>query len=459
MDPKKLLEKIPRFDRDKPFRYLGRRVVQAMAEAATSNLVLGRRTAPGRYMVVRLAESADERDQWEQQYAESKAVLLQELKREAAARDIQLRSDADLDLIVIPEAESARGEAERALSTVMEPEEIPAAYARLQEERELIIPRRVRTLFLESEPAEAQVYLDHKPLGVTPCRVEDVPEGEHVLTYSRPGFLMYEEVFRVEAGRPGQRLVHRAVLTPEPEMGVLEIRTFPPGARVTIGGETRETPTKWRLPAGPVQVRVQMEDFESQELSFEVPPSTEHRPYRVQARLRYSGPERDEVVGRLIVYKPGTYPQRHERETAPANVISAFFRDVDAEPSPPSGDASAAPPHAQPQVLGEQPLRRGVVLIGREDPGSGLQPDIRLFDPENSVSRGCHAWLWVYADRSTGATYNTFLIGNNSPAGIRVDGQLVMETRRLPDDALIEVGNFVMRMVKETPEARVEFGF
>ncbi len=50
------------------------------------------------------------------------------------------------------------------------------------------------------------------------------------------------------------------------------------------------------------------------------------------------------------------------------------------------------------------------------------KPDVKLFDPENSVSRGCHAWLWVYADRSTGADYNTFLIGNNSPAGVRVDG-------------------------------------
>jgi hypothetical protein len=73
-------------------------------------------------------------------------------------------------------------------------------------------------------------------------------------------------------------------------------------------------------------------------------------------------------------------------------------------------------------VLGEKGVRRGVLLIGREDPQGDVQPDVKLFDPENSVSRGCHAWIWVYADRSTGADYNTFLIGNNSPAGIRVDG-------------------------------------
>ena len=100
-----------------------------------------------------------------------------------------------------------------------------------------------------------------------------------------------------------------------------------------------------------------------------------------------------------------------------------------------------------------------MLLIGRADSGEALVPDIRLFDAENSVSRGCHAWLWIYADTSTGAVYNTFLVGNNSPAGIRVDGALVMESRRLADDSEIEIGNFRMRLVKETPEPRVEFGF
>ena len=100
-----------------------------------------------------------------------------------------------------------------------------------------------------------------------------------------------------------------------------------------------------------------------------------------------------------------------------------------------------------------------MLLIGRQDPHGGLVPDIKLIDAENSVTRGCHAWIWVYADNSTGATYNTFLVGNNSPAGIRVDGALVMETRRLADDSVIEIGNFRMRLVKERSEARVEFGF
>jgi hypothetical protein len=472
MDPKKLIDKLPRFDKDKPFRYLGRRVLQAMAEAASANFVIGKRTAPGKYLVVRIVESAVEKESWEQQFAESRAALVKELEREAASRDIQLRSKPELDLLVMTDVEAPR-EGERAISTVLDDQEVAAAYARLQEEREIILPRRVRTLLLESDPPEAQAYVDHKPVGVTPCRVDDVPDGDHVLTFARPGFLPFEETYRVEPGRPGQRLTFRATLKPEPQMGVLEIKTFPPRARVTVGEETRETPARWRLPAGLVEARVELEEFEPRTFRTELPPTTEERPHRVQLKLKYDGPHRDEIVGRLLIYKPGSYTPRRGDAPRPApataptgsNRISSFFNEVDDLDRTQEWEApllTAAPPFEkpeQPEILKEVPLRRGVILIGREDPGSDLVPDLRLFDAENSVSRGCHAWLYVYADISTGATFNTFLIGNNSPAGIRVDGTLVMETRRLSEDSEIEVGNFRMRVVKEIPEPRVEIDF
>jgi len=459
VDPKKLMERLPKLATDKPFRYLGRRVVQAMAEAATTNLVLGQRTAPGRYLVVRLVETTAERESWEQQYSESRAAVLKEMQRESETRDIKLRSAPELDLIVLTEADAAQGEAERLLSTMMEPDEARSTAARLREERELVLPRRVRTLVLESDPEGAQAYVDSRPVGVTPCRVEDIAEGPHTLTFSQRGYLLYEESYVVERGRPGQKLVHRVTLSPEPDMGVLEVQTFPPRARVTIGGETRETPARWRLPAGPVEIRLDMDDFESQTVQVNLPPTPEERPHRVQFRLRYTGPGRNEVVGRLIVYKPGTFRPRQEPAPA-ANRISSFFRDAEGADASEWAlpDASAAGPAGPPVVLGEKPLRRGVFLIGREDPRSDLVPDIKLFDPENSVSRGCHAWLYVYADRSTGAAYDTVLIGNNSPAGIRVDGSLVMESRRLSDESEVEVGNFLLRVVKDSRDAHVEFG-
>ncbi|HEU4752604.1 MAG TPA: PEGA domain-containing protein, partial [Armatimonadota bacterium] len=412
--------------------------------------------------VVHLVPDEDEKESWEQQFAESKAAILRELEREAAAREIQPRSTLELDLVVLTQEETDRGEAERVFAAVMEPEDVPPLLARLQEEREVVFPRRLRTLTIESEPPEAQVYVDHKPAGVTPCRVEDLPEGDHLLTFARPGYLPYEATYRIEPGRAGQKLKYRAELEAEPAMGVLEVKTFPPRARVTINGETRDTPARWRLPAGPVRVHVEMEEFEPVDLVEELPPSPEEHPHRLQLRLRYNGPEQDEVVGRLVIYKPGAAPPPSAPSDPAADRISSFFREAE-EPGRGSDwdfPTTAPPPTPEPlQVLGERPLRRGVLLIGRDDPNGGLRPDIRLFDPENSVSRGCHAWLYVYADRSTGAAYNTFLIGNNSPAGIRVDGALVMETRRLAEDSEIEIGGFRMRLVKETPEARVEFGF
>lgn len=453
MDPKKLLDRLPRFDKDRPFRFLARRVVQAMVEAATANLVLGQRTAPGSYLVVRLVESARERDHWEQLFAESRAAILQEIEREAAARDVKTRSTVAVELVVLTDEQAARGEPTRILSTAAD-EPLDELEQQLYEAREVILPRRTRTLLLESDPPEAQAYLDNRPVGVTPCRVEDITPGEHALTFSRRGYLLYEDTFTVEPGASGERLRYEAFLDPEPSMGVLEIQTFPPRARVTVKGETRPAPAQWRLPTGEYSVTVSLPEYESVSFQIRLPNSDENAPYRVAVRLDYNGPQRDEVVGRLIVYKPGAAPPPPPREDPDAHRIRDFFREADPEPE--VWDAPAPPPTAPLVALGERLLRRGVVLIGREDATADIRPDVRLFDPENSVSRGCHAWLWVYADRSTGAAYNTFLIGNNSPAGIRVDGQLVTETRRLSDDSLIEIGNFKMRVVKEATEARVE---
>src|SRR4051794_9277478 len=61
VDPKKLLGKLDQMRKEKPFRYLGRRVVQAMAECASENPLVGQRSAAGRYLVVRLVRSGDEK--------------------------------------------------------------------------------------------------------------------------------------------------------------------------------------------------------------------------------------------------------------------------------------------------------------------------------------------------------------------------------------------------------------
>jgi hypothetical protein len=111
----------------------------------------------------------------------------------------------------------------------------------------------------------------------------------------------------------------------------------------------------------------------------------------------------------------------------------------------------------EPEILGERPLNKGVLLIGRVDRHAPVTPDVKLFDAANTVSRGCHAWLHIYTDPGTGAEFNTFTIHNHSPAGILVNGRLVMESMVLGDVADLKIGIFPMRIIKETPAPRVEF--
>jgi len=173
------------------------------------------------------------------------------------------------------------------------------------------------------------------------------------------------------------------------------------------------------------------------------------------------GDDRNEPVGRLVIYKPdgGARPPLDlTPQERPEDTIASFFRDqgVDLEDS--SHVAMAVrTPAAEPEILGERLLYKGVLLIGRDDRQALVRPDVKLFDPANTVSRGCHAWLHVYTDPGTGAEYNTFVIHNSSPSGILVNGRLVMESAALGDVADLKIGIFRMRIVKETPAPRVEF--
>jgi hypothetical protein len=251
-------------------------------------------------------------------------------------------------------------------------------------------------------------------------------------------------------------------------MGILEVVTFPAQATVTVEGVpgaaapmARSTPARLRLPAGRVRARIERADYEPEVIEYELPAGGENAPGRVQVRLQYAGDDRNEPVGRLIIYKPesGSRPfvdlQPQER---PEDTIASFFRDqgVDLESGSHVAMATGVI-NSEPEILGERPLLKGVLLIGRDDRHAHVHPDVKLFDPANTVSRGCHAWLHVYTDPGTGAEYNTFVVHNHSPSGILVNGRLVMESAALGDTAELKIGIFRMQVVKETPVPRVEF--
>jgi hypothetical protein len=274
-----------RLEKDRPFRFLGRRVLQVLADSATANLVLGRRTAPGRFLVVRVVRTEAEREEWEQQFAESRAAILKELEREVQAREIQTRTPLDLELLVVTDG-GLRSEAGAALlADMLDPDQLAAARGPLFEEGEFITARRARTLHLETDPPDAQAYVDDRPVGVTPCRVEDLPDGEHRIAFSRPGYVFHESRVRVGAPGDGRRSVVSVSLEPEPAMAMLEVRALPPVARVTIGAETRPAPARWRLPAGRVEIRVEAPECEPRVLSLDLKETESERPHTLLVKL------------------------------------------------------------------------------------------------------------------------------------------------------------------------------
>jgi hypothetical protein len=449
----------------RPLRFLSRRIVQAMAERATPNMILGERVVPGRFLVLRLAADGDDRSEQEATLSDSRSAIEGEVLREARAREFRIRGALAIETRVLVPQELESDETRDLLRGGVDEEEMAPTLARLREEREVILPRRLHRLEIDSRPQGAAIYLDDRQLEqVTPCRLDDLPGGRHRVTLSLPGYLLHEGelVVEVEAaeGRRGARQQYLVELEPEPPMGVLELVTFPAQACATVNGETRETPTRFRLPAGPLQIEITRPEYEPRALVHELPPGPEGSPSRLQVRLDYAGEDRDVPVGRLLIYKPD--PALRTRLAAdrpppalvrpmerPEETIATFFGDQIA-------DAGAESP-AAPELLGERPITRGVLVIGRPDPNATLAPDVKLFDPLNTVSRGCHAWLHVYTDPGTGAEFNTFVIHNNSPGGIQVDGRLVMDSVALGDESEIQIGIFRMRIRKETPEARVEF--
>lgn len=501
----------PRVEGTRPLRFLARRVVQVMAESASANMILGERVAPNRFAVLRLATDAQDRAEQESLFADSRDAIVAEVMREARAREFRLRGALTLELYVLllPELEGAR--TRKLLRTLVEEPEIAPALERLREEKELILVRRCKSLQIESRPPGAAVYLDDRQLDrVTPCRIDDLPAGRHRIALSLPGYLLHEGELEVaeeaSGGRRGSGQTYFAELEPEPPMGVLELITFPGQARAEVLGEVRETPTRFRLPAGPIRIEITRPDYAPLVLDYDLPPCTESRPARVQCRLEYAGADRDLPVGRLVIYKPDPLPLRRgqggpesepplfahsprpqERSGRPGSrwnppaphslqrglrpmerpeeTIASFFGDDAAEPEEASSSTvtatlpspSGSKGGESPEVLGERPLYKGVLVIGRADPAATVVPDVKLFDPGNTVSRGCHAWLHIYTDPGTGAEYNTFVIHNNSAGGILVDGRVVMDSVALGDESEIQIGIFRMRVFKETPAPSVEF--
>lgn len=441
---------------DRPLRLLRRRLLQAMAGCAGPARLLGRRQAPARYRVFRsLADEAAVRE-WAEYWKENEAEVIRFLEREARVREIDLPGRPMCDLFPFRSGTLEDPEVLNRLSLLAG---IPAAQfsERMETSPELIVPTPLCTLSVAADPEEAQVYLDGRPVGVSPLTLPELPAGAFRLLLIRPGRVPWEREILVSPQPDGRPHTILANLAPEPPMAWILVRTAPSGAAVRLNGEVRTSPCRWRVPAGRATLTADRPGFVRRVEPVEVSPA-ESGPTNTQPiflRLDDARP-REEPAGRLVIYRPGTLIASTGQASAavpadagdPTASIRDFFLDPDESRVEPSGD-----------ILGQVDLHYGVTLLGRPDAEDPVQPDVRLFDPTNSVSRGCHAWIWSYPDRSTDRTFNSFVLGVVSAKGVNLDGRQVAvdETVVLPDDALLQVGRFPIRLIKYNREARMEF--
>jgi len=86
-------------------------------------------------------------------------------------------------------------------------------------------------LIVNSEPVDADVYLDGKSVGKTPLEIKNVAEGEHRLKLELVNFYPSEEKVFVNSGQST-----RSNATLRIRMGVMDITSNPVGASVSLNG-------------------------------------------------------------------------------------------------------------------------------------------------------------------------------------------------------------------------------
>ncbi len=121
-------------------------------------------------------------------------------------------------------------------------------------------------------PPGIDVLIDGQPAGKTPAQ-KSVKVGRHTFTLQAPGMDPYSGTFEIRSD--GYVITKRIDLTGavEASTGVVEVRTVPPGARVTSGGKPlgRTTPTNLRLPAGRHMLSLSLEGYQTLHVGVEVP--------------------------------------------------------------------------------------------------------------------------------------------------------------------------------------------
>jgi tetratricopeptide (TPR) repeat protein len=179
------------------------------------------------------------------------------------------------------------------------------------------------TLFCESEPPGATVYLDSRvdgAIGTAPSLLYLAP-GAHRVIFELPGFLPKIELVDVPEGGKGSV---KAVLVPAPM--TLELTSEPSGAAIFVDGtEKGKTPSTLELSAGPHKIELKLKGYQdlpktvegksSEKLSWaakllESPTelALELNPPRARASIQgKDGPVGEPAQAGIIPLPPGRY--------------------------------------------------------------------------------------------------------------------------------------------------------
>ena len=121
-------------------------------------------------------------------------------------------------------------------------------------------------------PPGIDVIIDGEPAGKTPLQ-RPAKVGKHTFTLQAPGMDPYTSSFEIRSD--GFAVTKRIDLSGavEASTGTVDVRTVPPGARVSSGGKSLggATPTRLRLPAGRYMLSLSLEGYQTLHVGVEVP--------------------------------------------------------------------------------------------------------------------------------------------------------------------------------------------
>lgn len=119
---------------------------------------------------------------------------------------------------------------------------------------ELTLVKAKGGLKIVTTPLEADIFLDNKPLGLSPQTLTGLDAGEHILKLSKADYLDHEEVVVVEGDEIKRLNIHMEKIRP----AMLKITTQPPNCDVYVNGELKgRSPAVVReLMPGQVKIKI-----------------------------------------------------------------------------------------------------------------------------------------------------------------------------------------------------------